>query len=440
MKFLDKKEQVLDIQMTPYGEYLLSQGKFKPEYYAFYDDNILYEPQYSGYTDSQNSIEPRIQEDTPQPATQVVFSDRDIFVRRALVSELGGLAWETVSRKRWVEDEAVEAEAPHRPRPSRPRTSDPSDPVRPLDRGPAVVTLPRAGAGVGAGVGAKAGGRPVIDTLGVPSPKGEWITRTWSRWFVEGEGGIEQEKGFIGSNYFERHRYGPQHCLGRSDILKTDAPAWSVSMFRGEITGSARAVTGSTTHTINIPQLDVTLTYKINTVNERRFISDSELAIEYPNGQFLDIRPEIILSQVIERNAEFTKENFDIEVFEVLKGSIPGTGTRTERLRPLRFKKPYNLVQGDILLDESEIFTPPDTPPTTEDVEYYFDIRVDGGISEQLICSSISELESRGLYVDAEIVCEDVKNISLVDIYSTDASADPCPDGVEDPCEDRTVY
>jgi len=385
MKFLDKKEQVLDIQMTPYGEYLLSQGKFKPEYYAFYDDNILYEPQYSGYVDSQNSIEPRIQEDTPQPATQVVFSDRDIFVRKGLEDELGDLT---------EGDDGGDLDGDGLPYP----------PPIPLSPPPP-------------------GGHIEI-------PPGYKIT---------GEGVIEQEKKFIGSDYFERHRYGPQHCLGRSDILKTDAPAWSVSMFRGEITGSARAISGSTTHTINIPQLDVTLTYKINTVNERRFISDSELAIEYPNGQFLDIRPEIILSQVVERNAEFTKENFDIEVFEILRGPIPGTDTSTRKLRPLRFKKPYNLVQGDILLDESEIFTPPDTPPTREDVEYYFDIRVDGGISEQLICSSISELESRGLYVDTEIVCEDVKNISLVDIYSTDAASEPCPDdapGGDDPCED----
>jgi hypothetical protein len=363
MKFLDKKEQVLDIQMTPYGEYLLSQGKFKPEYYAFYDDNILYESQYSGYVDNQNNIEPRTQEDTPQLGTQTVFSDRDIFIRKGLTSLLG---------------EAF------------------------------------AGPGIGGG----------IDPL-EPARLG---TDEWTR-------------AHANISYFERHRYGPQHCLGKSDVLKTDTPAWSVSMFRGEITGSARAVTGSTTHTLNIPQLDVTLTYKINTVNEKRFISDSELAIEYPNGQFLDVRPEIVLSQVIERNAEFTKENFDIEVFEVMESSIPGTETKTEKLRPLKFKKPYSLVQGDILLDEKEIFTPPDTPPTTEDVEYYFDIRVDGGISEQLICSSISELESRGLYVDTEIVCEDVKNISLVDIYSTDAAAEPCPDDAgEDPCDDRTVY
>ena len=42
-KFLNKKEQVIDFQLTPYGNYLLSTGVFKPAYYAFYDSNILYD-------------------------------------------------------------------------------------------------------------------------------------------------------------------------------------------------------------------------------------------------------------------------------------------------------------------------------------------------------------------------------------------------------------
>jgi hypothetical protein len=46
-KFLDKKEQVIDFQLTPYGNYLLSTGIFKPAYYAFYDSNILYDKQYA---------------------------------------------------------------------------------------------------------------------------------------------------------------------------------------------------------------------------------------------------------------------------------------------------------------------------------------------------------------------------------------------------------
>jgi len=45
-KFLNKKEQVIDFQLTPYGNYLLSTGIFKPAYYAFYDSSILYDKQY----------------------------------------------------------------------------------------------------------------------------------------------------------------------------------------------------------------------------------------------------------------------------------------------------------------------------------------------------------------------------------------------------------
>jgi len=42
MTFFDKKEDVIDIQLTPYGKHLLSLGKMKPMYYAFFDDDILY--------------------------------------------------------------------------------------------------------------------------------------------------------------------------------------------------------------------------------------------------------------------------------------------------------------------------------------------------------------------------------------------------------------
>ena len=40
-KFTNKKEQVFDLQLTSYAKYLMSIGKFKPAYYAFYDDNVL---------------------------------------------------------------------------------------------------------------------------------------------------------------------------------------------------------------------------------------------------------------------------------------------------------------------------------------------------------------------------------------------------------------
>jgi len=74
MKFLDKKEQIIDLQLTQYGKYLISNGKFKPVYYAFFDDNILYDGNYAKISEPQNNIQTRIKSTTPQLATQHVFT------------------------------------------------------------------------------------------------------------------------------------------------------------------------------------------------------------------------------------------------------------------------------------------------------------------------------------------------------------------------------
>ena len=75
MTFFNKKEEVIDLELTSYGEQLLSEGIFEPEYYAFYDDNILYDASGSaGVLEIQNDIEGRIQEDTPQGKAQYLFS------------------------------------------------------------------------------------------------------------------------------------------------------------------------------------------------------------------------------------------------------------------------------------------------------------------------------------------------------------------------------
>jgi hypothetical protein len=74
MEFLDPKEQVIDIKLTSYGRYLLSVGKFKPEMYAFYDDDIIYDYNFADVdTELQNSIEDRIQNETPRFAAQSIY-------------------------------------------------------------------------------------------------------------------------------------------------------------------------------------------------------------------------------------------------------------------------------------------------------------------------------------------------------------------------------
>jgi hypothetical protein len=76
MLFLNKQEEVLDIQLTPYGKHLLSRGKFKPVYYAFFDDNILYDSEYAGFEEDQNEIQARIKDSTPQLQAQYKFTGK----------------------------------------------------------------------------------------------------------------------------------------------------------------------------------------------------------------------------------------------------------------------------------------------------------------------------------------------------------------------------
>ena len=65
MEFFNKKDEVIDFQLTEYGKYLLSIGRLSPAYYAFFDDNIVYDTDCAGYKESPNDAEPRIQTDTP---------------------------------------------------------------------------------------------------------------------------------------------------------------------------------------------------------------------------------------------------------------------------------------------------------------------------------------------------------------------------------------
>ena len=64
MTFFNKKEDVLKIELTPYGRSLLSNGKLMPKYYAFFDDDIIYDLQYGGDTEEQANIKERILGDT----------------------------------------------------------------------------------------------------------------------------------------------------------------------------------------------------------------------------------------------------------------------------------------------------------------------------------------------------------------------------------------
>jgi hypothetical protein len=74
--FLNKKEQVIDFKLTTYGNHLLSIGNFKPTYYTFLDDNVVYDSEYFGRTgEAQNDIHKRIKQDTQYIESLVLFEE-----------------------------------------------------------------------------------------------------------------------------------------------------------------------------------------------------------------------------------------------------------------------------------------------------------------------------------------------------------------------------
>lgn len=74
MTFFNKKEDVIKIELTPHGRQLLMKGELKPEYYAFFDDDILYDTQAGGFSENNTQTKVRILTDTPSLKPQTTLT------------------------------------------------------------------------------------------------------------------------------------------------------------------------------------------------------------------------------------------------------------------------------------------------------------------------------------------------------------------------------
>ena len=81
VRFFNQKEEVLSIELTPYGRQRFASGSFAPAFYAFYDNSIMYDGNYGGVTETQNQITNRISNQTPrvQPVTRFTSSAGSVF-------------------------------------------------------------------------------------------------------------------------------------------------------------------------------------------------------------------------------------------------------------------------------------------------------------------------------------------------------------------------
>jgi len=66
VRFFNQKEEVIKIELTPYGRQRFSEGTFSPAYYAFYDSSVLYDGNHGNLSETQNAIVTRISTETPR--------------------------------------------------------------------------------------------------------------------------------------------------------------------------------------------------------------------------------------------------------------------------------------------------------------------------------------------------------------------------------------
>jgi hypothetical protein len=299
MKFLNRKEEVIQIELTQYGKYLLSRGVFQPTYYAFFDDDIVYDSQYmsTGSTPAmENSTRASVRiREAIRPSIQTSFSGVD-------------RTFKEISQVKNVFD-------------------------------------------------------PILDKV------------------VQIELSQEQKLEEVSKAPTSVDNF---YCLalpmGTSEYNSDKLPAWDLKLANGEITGSVLNYTGSS-GLLKIPQINVQAFYDTEVkqlVEENTVKNIKNNATIFEDGTYIDIKKDCILIDFKEHNSLFENENFEIEVYEVVEE--PGDNKINENLVPLYFLNAEK-VNKDVYYSKNNRKK---IEVTEENVEYYFDIRVDEEITDDV--------------------------------------------------------
>ena len=326
--FLNKKERVIDLKLTNYGHYLFSIGSFKPAYYAFFDDNIIYDSAYMGISESQNYTIKRIREDTQYIESLVLFADAEKEVTKA-PNELVNFFEVDITPTR---------------------------------------KLPRK------------------DVFKFDQAIGDA--------FLDGPG----------SDY---------------------APAWKIIALNGRINSITER---DDANNLEIPQINITADYETKFIDNKVNYSPTSVgdiinATPYfADGVSIATSAQDFLFYVEEMNTDVLVDNFEIEVFEIMTGSVTAS-----------LQRKYFQTEKDQIVDGMMISPTPFDPRYTNipssSIEYYFDLSIDGDIEQEKACKAADAFNKSSYYVDLDFDCEAVTMDSIYyDIYGTEVEPEICLD------------
>lgn len=213
-----------------------------------------------------------------------------------------------------------------------------------------------------------------------------------------------------------------QHMLGTSNQAEKKTPGWNLTCLLGEIESSTNALTSSTSPTLQIPQLECQVNYRM-TVNNSSNVENGTTGLlfsrELPtftkaDGSFVQIDDEQMLLNIFERNGFFHKDSYEIEVylFEQDENSLD---------RKLRFFEQDNQLKDGMLVEDRPVEEQGEI--TNEFVEYYLDISADKEISQEDVCKGLSRLKAKEIFLDLEVKCPDREDAEI-NIYGSRVTDD----------------
>jgi|10_taG_2_1085330.scaffolds.fasta_scaffold12938_2 hypothetical protein len=382
MEFFNKKEEVIDLQLTQYGKYLLSLGKLNPVYYAFYDDGIVYDSNHAGFAEIQNDTHPRIQEQTPSLKPFHNFHSIDDDLQRAVEATyhsqmVGGTTTPEAMRSLRMMNQ---------------QTPDKSqiliDPLAQSDLGsdkmPAWNLMLLSGKLL---TGDNTANWPL--TTSTASLDSSGVTLNIPQIEIEVKYTVHIEDGNLNIT---------------QDLID--------AVSRGDIDGVPQSIleqilAGSTGFD------DLNYDVKV-----------------FDDGTFLNVHRDDLILQIREENVPYSNDNFEIEVFAISDNTSGNTANATTvtQLEQLNFLVTPDFVIDDILYDEDEITRSTIPEIDSSFADYYFDFELDDEIEASLICNKIKNGD-KDLYRFArkDFECPDIKsNYQFLDPYAAKSADEEC--------------